>query len=236
MSDNSTTILGVRVDNYTPEEALHRAEQLIKKGGAHYIVTPNPEIVLRAHKDEDFKKVLNGSSLSLCDGTGLYFAAYFSRNRLRKRICGADFMEALCVRAQERGWSIALVGAKEPVREKVRAYLKMRYPQLRIIQREAGNAQPLAGDIVFVAFGAPKQERWMAEYKKNFPHTFCLLMGVGGAFDMLSGVTPRAPRLLRAVGVEWLWRLMLEPRRARRIFGAVILFPLVCMFRAVVRS
>jgi N-acetylglucosaminyldiphosphoundecaprenol N-acetyl-beta-D-mannosaminyltransferase len=222
----ATSVLGVHIDAINFAYALARAEELIESGESHYIVTPNPEIVLHAHRDALFRAILNNASLSLCDGVGLFLAANLKGYALPSRICGADFMEALCAKAEKRGWHITLVGAKQEIRRLALRVLRTRYPALALSETSGEGAIPNC-DIAFVALGAPKQELWIHEQRQNGSKVK-LFMPVGGTFDMLAGVLPRAPFFLRSFGLEWLWRLFLEPSRAGRIFQAVILFP--CIF------
>lgn len=221
-------IWGVRIDGHTKQEALEEVERLIADGGSHYIVTPNPEILLHARANPSFRSVLNGAALSLCDGIGLYLALRTKGICMPERICGADFIEDICRAAEKKGWSICCIGAHNAVRARSMRVLRDHYPDL-IVQdggEGAGDLPPC--DIAFAALGAPKQEFWMSEQIAR-GSSAKIMMGVGGAFDMISGVLPRAPRIMRKAGLEWLWRLILEPRRWRRIFRAVFIFPLLCI-------
>lgn len=222
---SSVFILGTRIDNVTMPQALARAEELLAQGESHYIVTPNPEILLRGRGDEQLRAILNKSSLSLCDGTGAYLAALCAGKRLQARVTGVDFMQELCTYAASHGLSIALIGGNDDVREATRKILQKRHPDLSTIARREDES--FQADIAFVALGSPKQEKWMARQKMK--ETCKLMMGVGGAFDMISQHLPRAPIFVRKAGLEWAWRLYLEPARLGRIFSAVIVFPLAVL-------
>lgn len=219
-------ILGVRVDNVTYQEALEKAKKLIESGGKHYIVTPNPEIVVAAQKDRRFKEILNKSSLSIPDGIGLVWGARVLGKNLPERVTGTDLLEGLAALAAEHGFSLFLLGGGEGVAEKAAARLKTRYPTLKIAGTYAGESSSASDtfarrrlaklkiDILAVAFGAPRQERWIA---RNLPHlNVRLAIGVGGALDYISGEKPRAPIWLQKVGLEWLFRLIKEPSRLKR--------------------
>lgn len=222
------SILGVRIDNYTEEEALNRVEKLMDNGGSHYIVTPNPEIVLQARRNPAYKNILNASSLSLCDGTGLYLAGIVLKQRPKQRICGIDFMSALCGLARNKNWLVALVGASTRIRTGVLQNLAAQYPGLRLVAVENEWDDAINADIALVALGAPKQEQWMASQKTL--GRIRIMMGVGGAFDVLTHALPRAPRFMRNIGLEWLWRLAIQPKRLGRIFNATVVFPIyVCI-------
>ena len=213
------TILGVLVDSCTRKEAINRVQFLLSRGGSHYIVTPNPEIVILAHKSPDFCAILNNASLSLCDGTGLYLMGKIKGKNFPERICGSDFLYDLCEFAQENKYSVDLVGAQKHVQEKARQVLSKKFPHLNMIS---------PGDITFVALGAPKQEIWMnKEWNKQNRK---IMIGVGGAFDMIAGHTRRAPKLFRMSGLEWMWRLLLQPSRILRIWRAVVIFPLTVLW------
>jgi len=209
------TILGVQVDSCTRKEAIDHVQTLLSGGGSHYIVTPNPEIVILAHRSPFFRAILNNASLSLCDGMGLYLTGKLKGKRFPERICGSDFLYDLCEFAEKNEYSVELVGARKHVREKTQQVLSKKFPDLLI-------ANP--GDITFVALGAPKQEVWMAQEKSRQNRK--VMIGVGGAFDMITGHTRRAPKIFRTIGLEWLWRLFLQPSRFLRIWKAVVVFPL----------
>lgn len=220
-------ILGVNVDSVTFEQALARVEFFLRSGRQHYIVTPNPEFILHAQKDKVFKSILNSADLSLLDGFGLYLAA--PPFALKRRICGVDFMEALCQYAATERKKVFLLGAENGAAKKTVKSLTLKFPDLIAESRERHEDceevilrfQP---EMLFVALGHPKQEKWIYENLRRFP-SVKVAMGVGGSFDFLSGNVKRAPRLIRKLGLEWLWRLIIEPKRAKRIFNAVIVFP-----------
>src|SRR4030042_1735373 len=135
-------ILGVRVDNVTFQEALEKAKNLIDAGGKHYIVTPNPEIIVRAQKDKEFRRILNQSSLSIPDGVGVVWAAKILGQPLSERVAGVDFLEGLAALAEEHGFKMFLLGAEGEVAKKASEELKKKYPRLEIIGTYAGNADP----------------------------------------------------------------------------------------------
>ncbi|MAF20811.1 MAG: hypothetical protein CMI55_03970 [Parcubacteria group bacterium] len=209
-------ILGVRVDNLTINQVLEKIEGFLADGRQHYIVTLNPEFLVKAQKDQSFKQILNQADLALPDGIGLIFAAWFLGQSLKQRIAGVDLMEKICQKAAQNGWPVCLIGGQSDIAQKAGANLKKKYPGLEINQNNP--------KILFVALGAPKQEKWIVENLKNIP-SVKLAIGVGGSFDFISGQVRRAPRLIRFLGLEWLWRLMRQPWRIKRIFRAIIIFP-----------
>lgn len=233
-NENKSEILGVKVDNATLPEALEEARVFLNSRKINFIATPNPEMVLAAGKDEEFRKILNSADLALADGFGLILASRLSGNPLKQKITGVDFTPALCGLAENSGKSVFLLGGRKGVAEKTAQELKKRFPRLKIAGTASGikadnfSPQNIRADILFAAFGAPKQEKWIvsnfAVLQKNGVK---IAIGVGGAFDVISGRLPRAPLFLRRIGLEWLWRLFLEPRRLKRIFSAVVIFSFV---------
>lgn len=211
-----TEILGVKVDNLTMGEVLQKVEGFLEDSQQHYLVTPNPEFLVEAQKDKEFKEILNQADLAVPDGIGLVLAARFLGQPFKQRITGTDLMEKICQKAAQKKWPIFLLGGQKGVAKKAAENLRKKYPRLDIGTVPSG--------ILFVALGAPKQEKWIVQNLVKMP-SVKLAMGVGGAFDFISGRVQRAPKFLRLIGLEWLWRLFCQPRRAKRIFRAVIIFP-----------
>lgn len=228
-------ILGVKIDNLSFEEVVDRAKSFLHGEKSHHMVTCNPEMVLRAQKDRHFKDVLNSASISVPDGFGLLLASKCLNNPLKERVAGTDFMEYFCGVCEKEGRSIFFLGGDEGVAEETAKKLKNKYRDLKIAGTLDGDID-LDGcceivkdknpDVLFVALGAPRQEKWIHE---NLPkiNSIKLAVGVGGAFDFMSGNVKRAPRCMRQAGFEWLWRLAVQPRRTKRIFNAVVAFPIL---------
>jgi len=175
--------------------------------------------------------------LAVPDGIGLIFASRFLGQPIKQRITGVDLMEKVCQKAAQKQWPVFLFGAEEGVAEKTAKNLKEKYVGLNTVSlratptRSVGGARQSRGKqddndvpaILFVALGAPKQEKWIVENLSKMP-SIKLAIGVGGAFDFISGRVSRAPKILRKIGLEWLWRLICQPWRAKRIFNAVVIF------------
>lgn len=229
-------ILGVPVDALTLSQAVTRILALHSSPGQYRIATPNPEMIVAAHKNDTFRRVLASSTLNLADGTGLLWAARRQGTPLPERVTGTDVMIELC-KSPHCG-RVFLLGAETGIAEDAAKKLKAENPSLDIGGTFAGSpSETEEQDIInriarsgatmlFVAFGAPKQELWIARNLSKMPNVR-IAMGVGGAFDFIAGVRKRAPLFLRNIGLEWLWRLAQQPSRAKRIFTAVILFPLL---------
>ena len=236
-------VLGVKTDNLSQAEALERARKFLQSNQKHFIVTPNPEIILKSLDDENLREILNYADLSLPDGFGLILASKILKSGLKKRIAGADFMLALSVLAQEDGYSVFLLGGKdEMTSQNAAANLNKVCPNLRIVGATSGgevfyknktwqtqdkniinNINKSKAEILFVAFGCPKQEKWIFNNLDKL-ESVKIAITVGGSFDYLSGNIKRAPNLFKKFGIEWLWRLIQEPSRIKRINNAVFVF------------
>lgn len=202
-------LLGVKIDDVTMDQATQIALDLIKKPGKHYIVTPNPEMLVMAQKDEDFKKVLNSADLSIPDGVGLRLSG-----DIVMTIPGIDFMEELIKLAEDQAFTIGFLGGQDGVAKKTAECLLKKYPKLKVNFAGGEPGKIPATDILFVAFGPPKQEKWIAANLDKI--AVKVAMGVGGSFDYISGKVPRAPLWVRNLGFEWLFRLAVEPWRIKR--------------------
>ena len=258
-------ILDVRIDDVSITEALEKARSFLVSG-QNKIFTPNPEMLVKAQKDEYFKKVLNSGDLNLCDGFGLWLAVRcasschserseeslkvgekgsFATLRMTKkteRITGIDFMLELCALAEKENRSIYLLGSgSDEITKQCAEVLNKKFVHLKIAGYDRGpmieensmltaengstidkinTANP---DILFVAFGMGKQEKWIYENLAKMP-SVRIAMGVGGSFDYIAGAVPRAPLFLRKIGLEWMYRLARQPKRAGRIFNATFKF------------
>lgn len=224
-----TSILGVRVDNVNYEQALSIIEGFVVSGTPHQVVTVNPEFIVTAQSDDDFRRVLNASALALPDGVGLLWAARFLGRPLQERVTGTDTMQRLAALAAQKDYSLFLLGAAPGVAVETAARLCETYPGLRIVGTHAGSPaleeedeivrmiQRAKPDILFVAYGAPQQDKWIARNLERLGVP--VAMGVGGAFDFISGRTKRAPRWVQRLGLEWLHRLCHEPWRWRRMLA-----------------
>lgn len=233
-------ILDVRVDEMNKKQAIDQVSDFLQSPGQYKIFTPNPEMIVKAQQDEDFKKILNTGDLNLCDGFGIKLAALLSGIPVA-RVTGVDFMLEICQLAAEEEKKVYLLGSgNDEVVYKTMLKLLKRFPAIKISGYDKGPeiieglAKQLddgileqidnsGAQILFVAFGSPKQEKWIYENLSKLP-TVKIVMGVGGSFDFISGKIKRAPLFLRTFGLEWVYRLVQEPRRIGRIFNATIRF------------
>jgi N-acetylglucosaminyldiphosphoundecaprenol N-acetyl-beta-D-mannosaminyltransferase len=228
-------VLGVGVTNETEDEILEYLLLSLKHNERkYYIVTPNPEIVVAAQDNPRYKKILNEAKIALPDGIGVFLGSALMGHTLRERITGVDFMEEVCKRSSERPLRLGFLGGRGGVAEMTAECLKGKYPWIDVVfvgeewSKEVSSMKYLVSsiqntkyqipntkiDILFVAFGHPKQEEWINENLEHLPVK--VAMGVGGAFDYISGRVKRAPFMVRAIGMEWLYRLIREPWRWRR--------------------
>jgi len=215
----SIKILGTKITTAPATEILEYIFKKIEnRKNKFYIVTPNPEILMHALRQPSYQVILNDAEISLPDGIGVLIAGKVLKKRIIGRITGVDMMEKLCEEASKRAVSIGFLGGRGSVAELAAECLREKHPGLRVVYANAEwEKEKVAGkhiDVLFVAFGFPKQEEWIAKNLKEIPVTCA--MGVGGAFDYVSGKVPRAPRIVRALGMEWGFRLVRQPWRMRR--------------------
>jgi len=222
-----TRILGVDVHDVTIEEALQRIQEMIEARTPHHIVTVNPEFVMIAQKHDEFRDVLNRADLQVADGIGIVWASRVNGKRIRGRVTGVDLVNAFSRLAGEQRYRLYLLGAAPGVAEIAARILADRHPGLVIVGTYSGSprreeesqicdrirqARP---DVLLVAFGAPMQDIWIRRTMDILKVPVSI--GVGGTFDFIAGVQTRAPGWMRELGLEWLYRLVREPRRWRRM-------------------
>jgi len=224
----SLTPLDVLGVDFLPLESYAQAvaalEDRLRARQRTVVVAVNPEKVYRAWQDPEMSALVQRADVRICDGAGLAVVASLLHRRRVTRITGADLFDAMVARAAEAGWRVFLLGASEQVNAVAAAELSRRHPRLRLAGRHHGffesSDEPCRAidrseaDVVFVAMGSPRQERWMAEHAPRCHPA--VWMGVGGTLDVLAGHAVRAPRWMRSIGVEFLYRLVTDPRRWRR--------------------
>ena len=218
-------ILGVGFDNVTMDEALARGEELLCSEGAHYVVTPNPEIVETCRADAAANAAVNGADLVLPDGIGIVYGAKILHQPLRGRVPGIEFGTGMIERCAKLGKSVYLLGAKPGVAVQAAENLKNRFPGLVIAGTHDGYFKedaPIAAeikasgaDMALVCLGAPKQECFMHDHRAEL--NVRLMIGLGGSLDGFAGTVRRAPKWMIRLQLEWLYRLLCEPSRIGRM-------------------
>ncbi len=198
-------ILGVKTDNINFEQTLEKIGDYLNSDKQHYIVTPNPEICLAAQENNELKEIINSADLSLPDGFGLTLVS-----KLNNRVTGTDVFLEVIKRFKDKKFKFVIKKDGLSTKEEVIAKAGV----------EIDEENP---DFIFVGLGAPEQEKWIKNNKDKYPSAK-VLMVIGGGFDFLTGKQKRAPRLMRRLGLEWVWRLLKQPKRYKRIFNATLKF------------
>jgi N-acetylglucosaminyldiphosphoundecaprenol N-acetyl-beta-D-mannosaminyltransferase len=230
----SIYVLGVRVDRLSQQQALDRIEQIItqrRAGGTvapcQQVVTLNTEFVMAAQRNPPFRRAINEAALVLPDGIGVVWATHYLGQPTPERVTGTDTLVALAKRCAASGYRLYLLGAAPGVAGAAGSYLREVAPGLEIVGTYAGSPAPdeedalieriktACADVLCVAYGAPAQDLWIRRNLSRLPAA--VAMGVGGAYDFLSGRQRRAPRIMQHLGLEWLYRLYRQPWRWRRM-------------------
>lgn len=233
------TILGVGIDDVNTDEALAIMEGFISSRKPHMVVTADSSGIVMSRYDPELRAIINSADLVTPDSYGILWAARRQGTPLRERVSGIDIVNLLCKRAAEKGYSIFLLGAAPGVSEAAAENLKRECPGLVVAGTHHGffreeespkiaeyvkSCQP---DILFVALGIPRQEKWIARHMHQLGVP--LSMGVGGSFDVISGRVRRAPKWMQEHGLEWAFRLANNPRKIGKVltlprFVTMVLF------------
>jgi len=221
------SLLKAKIDNLYFEDVIKLVCTYIKNREKHYIVTPNLDHLVRLERDAEFQKIYSHASLVLADGVPLLWGAMFLGTPIKEKISGSDLFPRLCEVAAVKGYRLFFLGGREGAALKTAQLLKEKYPAITIVgtycpeygfeNNEEENAKiislinNLEPDILFVGLGSPKQEKWIYKYKElyNVP----VSIGIGVSFEFYSGIVKRAPKWMQKVGLEWLWRVLMEPTR-----------------------
>lgn len=222
-------ILGVGVDPVTMSEALDRVEEFFSARSPRLIATANAEMLMRATHDDELRSILNAADLVVPDGAGTVWAAHHLGFEMPERVAGYDLAQEIMKRAPSAQRRIFFFGSAPGVADKAKAKAEELYPGISIVGTRNGyftveeepsiieqikKAQP---DLLLAALGVPKQEKWLAAHldELNVP----VSIGVGGTFDVMAGVMKRAPLWMQRAKLEWLFRAMLQPKRAGRLIA-----------------
>ena len=218
-------VLGINFDDLTLEQAAEKGGEMLREDKFHYVVTPNPEFILAAEKDESFRAVLNAADLVIPDGIGVIYSAKILGTPLSERVPGIEFSAKMLEKLNEMGGRLFLLGAKPGVAEKAGENICAQYPNLVLCGTQDGyfkdeeavilKVAAAKPDLIFVCLGAPKQEKWMARWGQ---HTGAkMAIGLGGCLDVYAGNVERAPEAWQKLGMEWAYRLKKEPKRIGRM-------------------
>lgn len=228
MKQNRVQVVGVPFDNLTRKEFLRELLIRMKKKQKTFLVTANPEIVMYAREDQEYRELLHDADFVAPDGIGIVRAARKLGTPMKERVPGFELMLGLIELANLHEKSVYFIGAQEIVVEKAVENVKERWPDLKVAgyhhgyfdhssQEKIDMVQAAKPDVVLVAFGFPRQEKWIKQYLQSADSGIAI--GVGGSFDVLSGKVKRAPRWTQKVHAEWLYRLVKQPSRYKRMLA-----------------
>ena len=221
-------VFGVKIDDVSCEEAVERA--LTQNGEPCWVVTPNAVMLDACRRNASEARLLNRAKLSLADGSGVLLAANRKGTPLKARVAGIEFGEALLARAEQEGLRVFLLGGADGVAEGASECLRARFPELCVCgsfwgyfdkegeedRRVTALIRESCPDILFVCFGFPLQEKWIWAHLSQLSD-LRVIAGLGGALDVWAGRVRRAPRLISRIGMEWAWRMLLEPKRVKNL-------------------
>lgn len=229
MLKNKVDILGVHVDSLTMQEAVKRIENFIEQKSSVLIATANAEMIMRATYDRELRDILNNAALVVPDGAGTVWAAHQLGHVMPERVAGYDLAQELMRRAPQKGYRFFFLGSAPGVAEKAKKKAEKLYPGITVVGIRNGyfsvadepeilhEIKEAAPDILLVALGVPKQEKWLSHNMDKL--AIPVSIGVGGTLDVMAGVMKRAPRWMQRAKLEWLFRGALQPKRAGRLLA-----------------
>jgi N-acetylglucosaminyldiphosphoundecaprenol N-acetyl-beta-D-mannosaminyltransferase len=222
-------VLEVKINNLTRSQIEEKLNYFLRGQGQHQIVLPYSLFLMEAQKNRSFKNILNEASLSIADGFGPVLAARILNKENLRRLTGVDFIKLVCQAAQKNNQSVFLFGGKKGVAAKTAQALKNKCLGLRVAglcdgfgdyDRAVNLIKEARPDILLVALGMVTQEKWIAQNLSKMP-SVKIAAGVGGAFDFISGNVKRAPAWMQKIGLEWLWRVAVQPARIGKVTRAI---------------
>ena len=224
-------ILGVEIDNINIDEAGKITKELIENSNksCELIVAPNVEFIMTAQKDKEFFDILKSAKLATPDSVGVEIAGKLQKKPLKQRIPGQAYFRKVLECGEKEGWTFYLLGGKGDTVQKAIDNIKKMYPKINIVGAHEGffekdseqqvidEINTLQPNVLFVAMGAPAQEKWIYKHKNELKVD--VSAGQGGTFDYEAGNIRRAPRWIQKIGMEWFWRLILQPSRIVRMMA-----------------
>ena len=226
---NTVDILGVNFSSLGVDGSADYIISLLKEDGFHYVFTPNSEMVMAAVKDKEFEGVLNSADLLTADGIGIIYASKILGSPIAERAAGYDISLKIMEKAAEQGKTLYLFGAAPGVADKAKEILESKFAGIKIVGTHDGyfdkaeekriieDINSRKPDLLFVCLGCPKQEKWIFKNKDRLDVK--VAMGLGGCLDVYAGNVKRAPDIYIKLGIEWLYRLMKEPKRFFRMLA-----------------
>jgi N-acetylglucosaminyldiphosphoundecaprenol N-acetyl-beta-D-mannosaminyltransferase len=233
-SSGKTPFLDIPVAALDMEQTLSRIESYVQAGTPRQVATSDSSAIVRSRQDEELAAVLKSAALVTPDGAGVVWMARVLGLPIAQRVSGIDLLESICARAAQKDWGVFLLGAAPGVAEAAAETLSRRYPGLRVVGCQHGYFSPeeepeliariaaLRPEVLFVGFGIPLQEKWIARHKDTLGVPVSI--GVGGSFDVISGRLQRAPLWMQRAGLEWLYRTLQQPKRLPRLLVLPRLF------------
>lgn len=227
MKRERVNVGGIKIDNVSMAEALKAIEELVAARKPCYVTSPNVDILIRYRRDREFARYYDEDALCLADGVPIMWAANFLGTPLKEKISGSDLVPKVCELANRKGYKIFFMGGRPGAADAAKAKLLETLKDIKIVgtyappfgfERDAAELQKIADmvkaakpDILFVGLGAPKQELWIKRYHEELGVP--VSMGVGVTFEFIAGIVKRAPVWMQNIGLEWFWRLCMEPGR-----------------------
>lgn len=229
MAKETVSVLGVPISKVTMEEATHKIREFVKSDSFHSVITPNPEIIMLAKDDPAFHQIIEEADLVVPDGIGVVIASKLKKgNKLTERVAGYDLVQNTMKDATSEGYKYYFFGSKPGISEMAAEKMRATYPGIQIVGTRNGYFKPedeeeiiedinrSGANILLVALGAPKQEKWMTQNSSKMPNVK-VAIGVGGSLDVMSGNVKRAPLAFQKLGLEWFYRLLKQPSRFIRM-------------------
>ena len=223
----SVKILGLSVNNLTMEDTLDKIEEFIRLGEPHHVITADSSMLVMAQDDASLREIIQNADLVTPDSSGVLWAARYLKRPLKAQISGVVIGEKLCERAAKSGFTLFFLGAAPEVAALAAEKMQAKYSGCKVVGTQDGFFKPeetetiiekiaqCKPDVLLVAMGIPKQEKWIAEFRNSLEVS--VLIGVGGTLDVLSGTTKRAPYLFQKLRLEWLWRVVSNPSKVSKV-------------------
>lgn len=221
-------LLGTEIHNVSLQESIDIICSFVESGEfGHYVVTPNVDHLVKLQSDDVFRRIYQDASLVVADGVPLIWASRYLGTPLKEKVSGSDLFPELCAQIATKGYKVFFLGGRDGAALKAKEVLTTKHPELNVVgtycppfgfENDAIENQKIIEllkkakpDILFVGLGAPKQEKWVAKYRKEYH--IPVSIGIGVSFEFVANMVKRAPKFMQKIGLEWFWRLISEPKR-----------------------